>query len=48
MHSDLYEVSFWTDLQDQIRSGYVVDVFPYRRVKRFNRGKDSALQVFSD
>ena len=48
MHSDLYEVSFWTDLQDQIRSGYVVDVFPYRRVKRFDRGKDSVLQVFSD
>lgn len=48
MHSDLYELSFWTDLQDQIRSGYVVDVFPYRRIKRFNRGKDSALEVFSD
>ena len=48
MHSDLYELSFWTDLQDQIRSGYVVDVFPYRRIKRFNRGKNSALEVFSD
>jgi isocitrate dehydrogenase kinase/phosphatase len=48
MHSDLYELSFWTSLQDQIRSGYVVDVFPYRRIKRFDRGKDSALEVFSD
>ncbi len=48
MHSELYEVSFWTGLQEQIRNGYVVDVFPYRRAKRFDRGKDSALEVFSD
>ena len=47
MHSDLYEVSFWQDLQEQIRSGVVVDVFPYRRAKRFDRGKKSALEVFS-
>jgi isocitrate dehydrogenase kinase/phosphatase len=48
MHSDLYDMSFWQDLQAQIRDGYVVDVFPYRRAKRFNRGKDSALEVFAD
>ncbi|MDE0746312.1 MAG: bifunctional isocitrate dehydrogenase kinase/phosphatase [Porticoccaceae bacterium] len=48
MHSDLYNMSFWQDLQAQIRDGYVVDVFPYRRAKRFNRGKDSALEVFAD
>jgi len=48
MHSDLYDMSFWQNLQTQIRDGYVVDVFPYRRAKRFNRGKDSALEVFSD
>lgn len=47
MHSDLYEVSFWQNLQEQIRSGVVVDVFPYRRAKRFDRGKKSALEVFS-
>jgi isocitrate dehydrogenase kinase/phosphatase len=47
MHSDLYEVSFWQDLQGQIRNGVVVDVFPYRRAKRFDRGKKSALEVFS-
>ena len=28
--------------------GFVVDVFPYRRVKRFNRGKVSQLEVFAD
>ena len=47
MHSDLYEVDFWQDLQAQIRNGVVVDVFPYRRAKRFDRGKKSALEVFS-
>ena len=47
MHSDIYEVDFWQDLQGQIRNGVVVDVFPYRRAKRFDRGKKSALEVFS-
>ena len=48
MHSDLYQVEFWQDLQKKIRGGYVLDVFPYRRAKRFDRGKDSVLEVFSD
>jgi len=48
MHSDLYEVSFWQNLQEQIRSGVVVDVFPYRRAKRFDRGKRSELEIFSN
>ena len=48
IHSELYDVDFWTGLQEQIRDGFVVDVFPYRRVKRFNRGKVSQLEVFAD
>jgi isocitrate dehydrogenase kinase/phosphatase len=48
IHSDLYEVEFWQDLQKKIRDGFVLDVFPYRRAKRFDRGKDSVLEVFSD
>ena len=48
MHSDLYKVEFWQDLQQKIRDGFVLDVFPYRRAKRFDRGKDSVLEVFSD
>ena len=48
MHSELYELEFWTNLQDKIRDGYVVDVFPYRRAKRFDRGKNSQLEVFAD
>ncbi|MFT7049271.1 MAG: isocitrate dehydrogenase kinase/phosphatase [Halioglobus sp.] len=40
IHSDIYDVSFWTDLQDKINAGYVEDVFPYRRKLRFNRAPD--------
>jgi isocitrate dehydrogenase kinase/phosphatase len=48
MHSDLYDVDFWQGLQEKIRDGFVLDVFPYRRAKRFDRGKESVLEVFSD
>ena len=48
MHSDLYDVGFWQGLQEKIRDGFVLDVFPYRRAKRFDRGKESVLEVFSD
>jgi isocitrate dehydrogenase kinase/phosphatase len=48
IHSELYSLDFWTELQDKIRDGYVVDVFPYRRAKRFDRGKNSQLAVFAD
>lgn len=37
LHADLYQASFWRNLQERIRAGQVVDVFPYRRVKRFAR-----------
>ena len=40
IHSDIYDVSFWTDLQDKINSGHVEDFFPYRRKLRFNRVPD--------
>jgi isocitrate dehydrogenase kinase/phosphatase len=48
IHSDLYDVNFWQNLQQKISQGYIVDVFPYRRAKRFDRGKGSVLEVFSD
>lgn len=35
LHSDIYDASFWQGLQQQIRDGAVVDVFPYRRKRRF-------------
>ena len=37
MHGEIYQASFWQGIQQQIRSGYVDDFFPYRRKLRFNR-----------
>lgn len=36
-HADIYDYRFWQGLQDKIKAGYVSDVFPYRRQKRFER-----------
>jgi len=38
IHSDIYQASFWQQLQEQVRSGYVESFFPYRRKFRFDRG----------
>ncbi|SIT12355.1 bifunctional isocitrate dehydrogenase kinase/phosphatase [Neptunomonas antarctica] len=37
LHSDLLDVKFWKDMQQQVRSGQVVDIFPYRQAQRFPR-----------
>ncbi|MGK2915128.1 MAG: bifunctional isocitrate dehydrogenase kinase/phosphatase [Porticoccaceae bacterium] len=37
LHGDLYDHRFWQSLQEQIRAGLIVDVFPYRRKRRFSR-----------
>ena len=34
-HSDLYEASFWTGLQEKLRGGFVEDFFPYSADLRF-------------
>lgn len=31
MHGELFEASFWKGLQERIKDGQVLDVFPYRR-----------------
>ena len=36
-HSDLYEASFWTDLQDKLQDGFVEDFFPYSPKLQFQR-----------
>jgi isocitrate dehydrogenase kinase/phosphatase len=36
-HSDLYDAEYWQGLKQQIESGKVVDVFPYRRKRRFDQ-----------
>ena len=37
MHGNIFEASYWRGLQENINSGDVSDVFPYRRKKRFIR-----------
>lgn len=34
-HQDLFDVTFWIERQKQLRSGELVDVFPYRKRLRF-------------
>ena len=36
MHGDLFDPHYWRELQRAIREGQVIDVFPYRRKKRFS------------
>ncbi|MFC6671280.1 bifunctional isocitrate dehydrogenase kinase/phosphatase [Marinobacterium aestuariivivens] len=37
LHGDLLDVRYWQGMQDQVRNGEIVDVFPYRKLKRFPR-----------
>ena len=39
LHSDIYQASFWQELQRQVRTGAVGDFFPYRRKLSFTRGE---------
>ncbi|MCB9080634.1 MAG: bifunctional isocitrate dehydrogenase kinase/phosphatase [Lewinellaceae bacterium] len=34
-HADLYDVAYWRDVQDRLRRGEIVTVFPYRKRLRF-------------
>ncbi len=40
MHGELFDPAYWQSLQRSIESGEVMDVFPYRRKKRFMRNED--------
>lgn len=37
LHSDLYDPEWWRTLQQEIRDGYVPDIFPYRKKQRFQQ-----------
>ena len=41
LHSDIYDASFWRDLQARVHSGHVEDFFPYRRELRFSRHSEA-------
>ncbi|MGY2195097.1 bifunctional isocitrate dehydrogenase kinase/phosphatase [Pseudomonas pergaminensis] len=44
LHGELYNADYWKGLQDAIRAGKVIDVFPYRRKDRdFERCNDLYL-----
>jgi isocitrate dehydrogenase kinase/phosphatase len=34
-HAELLDAAFWQSHQERIRQGYVYDVFPYERSRRF-------------
>jgi len=34
-HADLYDVAYWQNVQDRLRKGEIVTVFPYRKRLRF-------------
>ena len=37
LHGDLFDAKFWRGMQDQLRRGEIMDVFPYRKRLRFKR-----------
>jgi isocitrate dehydrogenase kinase/phosphatase len=37
LHGDLLGVKFWQEMQNQVSSGEVIDIFPYRQMQRFAR-----------
>ncbi|HEX6548771.1 MAG TPA: bifunctional isocitrate dehydrogenase kinase/phosphatase [Candidatus Dormibacteraeota bacterium] len=37
-HPDLYEVEFWRDLQDRVRTGEIIDIYPYSAARRLQVG----------
>ena len=36
-HGELFTVEFWKDMQQKQRKGEIIDVYPYRKVKRFHK-----------
>ena len=37
VHADLYKAEFWSDMQERVRNGEVVDITPYDRSRKFRR-----------
>jgi isocitrate dehydrogenase kinase/phosphatase len=38
-HRDLYELSFWLEMQRRVRSGEIVDIFPYDASRRLHHNR---------
>ncbi|GAA4842833.1 bifunctional isocitrate dehydrogenase kinase/phosphatase [Algivirga pacifica] len=43
LHDDIFTVKFWKNLQRELDNGKVMDVFPYRKKKRFMRSNQEQL-----
>jgi isocitrate dehydrogenase kinase/phosphatase len=37
LHGNLFEARFWRGVQEQLRRGEIMDIFPYRKRLRFKR-----------
>ena len=45
LHGDLYQVAFWKDMQNRLRNGDIIDVFPYHEKLRFCKYFQKVSQV---
>jgi isocitrate dehydrogenase kinase/phosphatase len=36
-HAELYDLAFWTGMQERVRAGEIVDIFPYDVSRRLSR-----------
>lgn len=53
LHPEIFDAQFWQELQHLIEQGQVMDVYPYRRIRRFSqgeikRGKKRSAPVFNE
>ncbi|MCZ6711575.1 MAG: bifunctional isocitrate dehydrogenase kinase/phosphatase [Gammaproteobacteria bacterium] len=48
MHGELFDPEYWRNVQQAIISGHVMDVFPYRREKRFALAQPSPNESTGD
>ncbi|GAB2729916.1 bifunctional isocitrate dehydrogenase kinase/phosphatase [Halomonas garicola] len=43
LHPELFDPAYWQGLQQDVRDGRVIDVYPYRNKQRFNGGADALV-----
>jgi isocitrate dehydrogenase kinase/phosphatase len=43
-HGDLFGVRFWQRLQDRLRTGEIIEIFPYKRSRRLRSGSTASLR----
>ena len=47
-HGDLFTAKYWQNMQANIRNDEVIDVYPYRRKRRFGQNKLQTRDLTSD